>query len=112
MLSLIRCVCYAQYHTKIDAIVDQAQFPGSSVEGRLVLHALSFRAASSAKGDSWEASTPKLLNCFAVVYQPSHAQAAGETCAEGTSCSALLQCSGILCRGDRRMLQVLHTNIT
>ena len=50
------------------------------------------------KRDSWEASTPKLLNCFAVVYQPSHAQAAGETCAEGTSCSALLQCSGILCR--------------
>ena len=27
------CVCRAQYHTKIDAIVDQAQYPGSSVEG-------------------------------------------------------------------------------
>ena len=26
------CLC-AQYHTKIDAIVDQAQYPGSSAEG-------------------------------------------------------------------------------
>ena len=25
--------CCVQYHTKIDAIVDQAQYPGSSAEG-------------------------------------------------------------------------------
>ncbi len=30
---LMSCVCCLQYHTKIDAIVDQAQYPGSSVEG-------------------------------------------------------------------------------